>query len=201
MATFIPFPSCCEANIQFALQGIPAEITLGFRNTDDEEYTASDLADLASVLQEYLVTPLAVLQTTAVNYVNIHMRALGSDSGAVDDLPLTNAGSASGAGVTNQASLTVTFLTGIAGRSYRGRNYIGGLPNSQLGNLHTWGNTVLTAVLGVYEGMDEHLAAASSSHVVLSRYLDKVPRETGHAQDVIGYRPNSLVATQRRRLR
>jgi hypothetical protein len=200
MASFIPFPDCCEAAIEFDLDGIPCVNTLGFHNTASEPFAVTDLADLATVIQTYLITGLATDQAPIVQYRNIHLRTLDSVSGPVFDQPLTNAGSASGTPVPNQVSMTITFLSGIAGRSYRGRNYIAGLQASTLADQRTWQGSGMSYVQSVYETFDGHLPSVSAEHVILSRFLDKAPREIGHAQPVIGYRANSQVHTQRRRL-
>lgn len=198
--SFIPFPSCCEAAIQFVSSGIPGVITLGFKHTGDVEYTPTSLGDLATVISTQLVNALRLEQTNSVHYTNIHLRDLGSVSGAVFDLPLTATGSQNVPPVQNQVAMTVTFLTGVAGRSYRGRNYLPSLPAGSLVSPTTWDSGLAALLDTVYETFDLALPAVDSQHCVLSRFLDKSPRVTGHAQPVIGYRANTPVYTQRRRL-
>lgn len=197
---FVPFADCCEAAIMFDLDTIPSVITLGFHNTGSIPFDVPALADLATVLSVNFVTPLAVQLNTTVHFRNIHLRDLDSVSGAVFDQPLTQVGSSAGVAVPNQVATTVTFLTGVAGRSYRGRNYVPGATNGALADQKTFTDGYLADILSVYEGMDTHLASAAAEHVVLSRFLDKAPRESGHAQAVIGYRVNAPIHTQRRRL-
>lgn len=198
--SFIPFDNCCEAAIEFDLAGIASVITLGFRSTVSEPFSVTDLADLATVIETQLVVPLAAIQAPTAVYRNIHLRDLDSVSGNVYDQPLTAVGSEGNTPVANQVAMTVTFLTGIAGRSYRGRNYVAGWRTQNLLNPTTFNSDICGIVAGIYETFDGALPAVSASHVVLSRFLDKSPRELGHAQDIIGYRANTQVHTQRRRL-
>lgn len=198
--SFIPFADCCEAAIEFLLDGIPSVITLGFHHTVAGAYGIADLADLATVIESQLVTPLATGQAPIVHYTNIHLRDLDSVSGAVFDNPLTNVGSETHDPVQNQVCMTVTFLTGVAGRSYRGRNYIAGLTVEELADSKTWAASQQVFIDGLYETFDAALPSVQSEHVVLSRFSGGAPRLSGVATPVIGYRANAQVYTQRRRL-
>jgi hypothetical protein len=96
--------------------------------------------------------------------------------------------------------MTVTFLTGVAGRSYRGRNYIPALPSAAGATDRTWTNAAVAAVNSAYETFDLALPGVDSEHVVLSRANEGAPRVSGVATPVIGYRANVQMFTQRRRL-
>lgn len=200
MADFIPFVDCCEAAIEFSLDGVPCVVTMGFRHTVSAAYSVSDLGVLATAIDVHYVTPLAARQEGVVVYRNIHLRDLDAVDGAVFDLPLAVPGGGLGTAVPNQVAMTVTFLTGVAGRSFRGRNYVAGLPAGTLADQRTWDTGETGAIQAIYEGFDGALPAADSEHVVLSRQALGNPRETGVATPVIGYRANPQVYTQRRRL-
>jgi len=200
MASFIPFVDCCEAVIQFLLDTIPGVITLGFKHTVSGAYGVADLGDLATAISTHLVTPLAAVQSGQIHYTNIHLRDLDTVSGAVFDQPLTQVGGVSGGSLPNQVAMTVTFLTGVAGRSFRGRNFIPALPIADTASDRTWSASIIASMTTIYENFDVSLPAVDSSHVVLSRFSGGAPRLTGIATDVIGYRANVGVYTQRRRL-
>lgn len=197
---FIPVPDCCEAGIEFFLDAVPSVITLGFRHTGGGGYDISGLADLATALVTSFITPLVGDQTSDVVYSNIHLRSLDAENGAVFDQPLTAVGTNGTSGVANQVSMTVSFLTGIAGRSYRGRNYVAGLPTAALADQRNWNATYIGRLLEDYQTMDLALPAVDSEHVVISRFQGGETRSPGVATPVIGYRPNRPVYTQRRRL-
>lgn len=198
--TFIPFADCCEAVIQFLLDGVPGLISLGFHHTVAAAYSVTNLADLATAIHTGLIVPLKARQTGQVKYTNIHLRDLDTVTGAVFDQPLTDVGTATGDNLPNQVAMTVTFLTGVAGRSYRGRNYVPALPAASTLTDRTWDPAVIAAVQAAYETFDLALPAADSEHVVLSRANGGAPRMAGVATRVIGYRANTQIFTQRRRL-
>lgn len=198
--SFIPFTDCCEASLEFTLVGIPGAITLGFHHTVAGAFGVADLGDLATVIDTALITNMKLHQCNMLTWHNIHLRDLDSISGAVFDQPLAITGAITTTCVPSQVAMTVTFLTGVAGRSYRGRNYIPALPVVELNNAQTWGPTIVGLMQGYYETFDVALAAVDAEHVVLSRFNGGAPRVSGVATPVIGYRANVPVFTQRRRL-
>jgi hypothetical protein len=198
--TYIPFVDCAAANIQFDLDGIPCEITLGFHKVTAGPPVVGDLMNLATVIQSDLVVPLKGDQTAIVEYRNIHVVDLDSVSGPTYDLPLTDVGTATGGAVPNNVALCVTFLTGARGRSYRGRNYIAGLPLGATASNVEWTTGAAAGIQTIYENFDLALPPINWEHSVLSRFNGGAPRVTGHQQPVIAYRGNTGMVTQRRRL-
>lgn len=199
--TFIPFSDAVEAVVQMTLGGIPAVMTLGFVDISGGGITPTGMGILGGALHDWLFTDFKPAVASSVDFLNIHLTDLDSVSGPVVDTPLGFVGTGTGAAVPNQVAMTVTFNTALRGRSYRGRNYVGGIPASNLLNPYQWNSSVVTGFDGIYGDMAGRVDAVSWQHVVLSRYLDKAPRLIGHSEPVLGYRANAPVYTQKRRLK
>lgn len=198
--SFIPFSDAVEAVVEMTLDSIPSVMTLGFVLLSGGGITVAEMASLGGALHDWLFTDFKPAVAASVDFLNIHITDLDSVSGPVVDTPLGFVGTGTGTAVPNNVALTVTFVTALRGRSYRGRNFVGGIPAANLLNQYQWDSAVLAGFNGIYGDMAGHVADVSWQHVVLSRYLDKAPRELGHTQPVLTYRANEPVHTQRRRL-
>ncbi len=102
----------------------------------------------------------------------------------------------------NSLAVVMTLGTGIAGRSYRGRVYFGGInQNATQGTDPNHLNAANQAGIqqrGAYtvsNGLD-----AAVQHVVLSRQLNLVMRPEGIGTEVLSYTVNARLDNQRRRM-
>lgn len=201
MTTFIPFSGCAQANLQMTVDTIPAELTLGFRYVAGGALDAAALASLGGALHDWVFTDLKGALSSDVDFLNWHLVDLDALDGFVVDTPLGFTGTGAASAVPNNVALTVTFITALRGRSYRGRNYVPGIPEGGLLNKHQWSDALMSGMNDVYGSLAGHVTTVSWEHVVLSRWLDKSPRSLGHAEPVLAYRSNKPIYTQRRRLR
>jgi len=105
-----------------------------------------------------------------------------------------------GASMPGNVALAVSFRTGLAGRSNRGRNYIPGVPRPWVA-----GNTVAGVWAGylttAYDSLITELVASEFTWVVVSRFTAGAVRALGVTNPII----NSLVTdlavdSMRRRL-
>jgi hypothetical protein len=117
-----------------------------------------------------------------------------------DDLP-ANATVGTGA-QPNQVSATITWLTGLVGRSFRGRTYVVGLPltfvASDQRRLTTTGQGNLQTA---WDGLRADFEGAGHALQVVSLASGGVPRTEGVTTPILAGRANFPLATQRRRLR
>jgi len=198
---FIPFPTgAAEILINFSLLGIPAQMTVGIASTSGDALTGSDGAIIAAAVGSWWnanmkakVHPTCIQTTVIVN-------DLTSESGWTAEYTNNTPGTNVGEPLPAQSAMVVTFLTGIRGRSYRGRNYVPGITQAEIANVNQWSAGTVTAVGAAYVLLQTALVAAGVNHVVLSRFLAGVPRALGHTQIVESYVAKTLIATQRRRL-
>lgn len=198
---FIPFPAgCVEAVLKGRVDGIPVVNTIGARYLSGSA-TIGDGSNLAAELISWWHTNIAPLvSATLVILDEVTVYDLTSASGWVANDPDPHPGTGSAASVPNNVAMTVTFSTALRGRSYRGRNYVPGLPSGALVNQLAWDTAITSAVEGAYTALPTAMNSVGFGHVVLSRHADHAPRTLGVATTVSGYRANAPIATMRRRL-
>lgn len=115
------------------------------------------------------------------------------------DIPLVGLDGASGS--PGNVALAVSFRTVNRGRSFRGRNFVSGIPNDQIA-----GNTIQPAVIEAVQGayvdlLDRHNTIGEGQWVVVSRFTDGAPRTEGVATTITSVSiVDPLVDSQRRRL-
>lgn len=152
------------------------------------------------------------LATVWVNDVMIHLstevslrRIQARGERAQDDvsfefvLPSPVAGSRPGEAVPFQCAFCVTHLTGLAGRSNRGRTYFGYISEGDNNN----GLLAVARANGLRNGLvsvRNVMSNAGWTHVVVSRVRNKVRLPVAVTIPVIGYKYTDLIIdTQRRR--
>jgi len=100
-----------------------------------------------------------------------------------------------GAGV----ALVMSWRTAQIGRSFRGRTYIGGLPNAALVNAQTVDSTYAGGFLTAGVELIDTLAAAGYVLSVLSKVANGVARVAGLLTEIIAVIVNTKVDSQRKR--
>lgn len=101
--------------------------------------------------------------------------------------------------VPNNVAVVASLITSKTGRSFQGRTYLPGIPESEV-----LGNTVLvaqtTAYVNAFIALQAQLTLAASELVVASFISGGVPRAVGVATPVTSVAVKNRVDTQRRRL-
>jgi len=113
-------------------------------------YILSDIQSLAVNLEDWFVLSLAPLLSQDWAALSLHVRALNVPAGFVVDRPAVATGGVAIESAPSNVAACVSFRTGIAGRSFRGRNYVPGIPNSVL-TLNTMSDTFMIDVRQAYE--------------------------------------------------
>lgn len=142
---------------------------------------------------------------TTTSLVKWRARDLTTQSGAVVELNLATPrpGTVSGIPLPNHATIAISWRTGLAGRSQRGRSYFVGLADS---SLDATGQQLAPAAATAINGSWTALLAAVNANVtrqmvVLSRATGGHPRLTGVTTPITAAVFSDLyVDSQRRRL-
>lgn len=92
----------------------------------------------------------------------------------------------------NQLSSVVTWLTGIAGRSYRGRSYFGALGNTQIQGQFTSAQYRSAIDIFAYRLTNVWNTSSAFDFVIFSKKLDTTSKVTGYTR-------RDAIYTQRRR--
>lgn len=99
----------------------------------------------------------------------------------------------------NNCALVVKHLSINTGRSFRGRTYVCGLSEAQVG-----GDLVLTTPLGdwvsSFQELNDDLQDEGYFHSIVSYVSEGEPRVTGLVSAVVGYDSEGVMDSQRRRL-
>lgn len=199
---FIPVPETAQINIRGTINGVPMENVLHFTKSTPLFWTATELADLSSAVITNWTS--AMLPVLASGYVALstYARDLTLVSGAVfeGNFAPGSAGSASGETLPGSVAACITHSTGQAGRSFRGRTYIGGFSE-----LSVAGNNLVTgfadALMDAWNDFMGAVTATDFTFVVVSRYTNNEPRFTGIATPVVAsLLRDTRVDSQRRRL-
>lgn len=125
----------------------------------------------------------------------------GQDDVSAEYVPPTPVSGGDGSpALPGNVAFAVTHLTGLAGRSNRGRTFFGLLTESQVtGDLIS--QVRANSLKGGLESIKAAAAAEGWAMVVVSRYQNKVLRPTGVTIPVIGFRyRDRIVDSQRTRL-
>lgn len=96
-------------------------------------------------------------------------------------------------------TVAVSWRTGNAGRSFRGRTYHVGLVEAQVVDNEIDSGTHATLIAG-YVQLVTDLAVADTPLVVASRYTNNAPRTTGVATVITSTLIDTFIDSQRRRL-
>jgi hypothetical protein len=200
MAGFVPVPGVMSASIRFILDSQLIENVLNFRY-DDASFPAAS-SEVWFIL-DTVFWP-ALYPSLSVDLVNseTYFADQSDAAGPVYTAPAFThaAGGLASESMPNSIALCVSHRTANRGRSYRGRTFVPGLPESSV--LH---NTVIPAavssIVGAFEDMRAACDAAGLPLVVVSRRHNNAPRVEGIATVVTAcVTVDPTVDSQRRRL-
>lgn len=200
---FIPVPNVVACDVIARLFGQIIENTLYFAFPDAP--LVSQVGQLAASVGEWAVGGLC----TGLSEEYEYLRTEATDISSEGQASITNT---VGAGTTGSNTsgcapggtcVAVSFRTAFGGRSFRGRNFISGVPLDAIdGNQCTAGFD--TGIVAIYESLVPDFIAddlPDAVHVVVSRYHLGAPRVTGIATPILSYLlTNRDIDSQRRRL-
>lgn len=196
---FIALPNGIKIEIKMRKNGAPViNVEWGIVNVS---ITSELLQDVAQAVRGWWNTEMKPLMAASLTLEEIVVTQWDTAEGwqevYVESPPL--AGTATGGDLPSNVAAVTTFLTGMTGRSNRGRVYNCGLTDAQVtGN--TIGGAYLVAMLVAWNEFDATLESLSCDHVVASFVTEGAPREVGVATLINNYSMNNVIDTQRRRI-
>jgi hypothetical protein len=198
---FIPINNTAEIHVRGVLDNQHVENTLYFVRSLDID--AGSLMALALDVMDYWVSNMIPLLNTNYALAEVFARDLTTEGGfeatAVPGSPTH--GTYDSATLPNNVTMCVSFRTGVAGRSARGRNYWATLTEGDVA-ANTISTTFSSAVVNAYAGMiGADTVSSSWQWVVASRYADGAPRPSGYVFNINAVLVvDNIVDSQRRRL-
>jgi len=112
-------------------------------------YILADIQSLATNLADWFNLSFAAELSENWSTTAVHVRALNVPNGFVVDMGGVTPGGVANEAAPNNVAACISFRTGIAGRSFRGRNYSPAVPNN-LVTLNTMDVAFTNAMITVY---------------------------------------------------
>lgn len=206
---FVPVPAVAEVELRYLWDTQNCENTLYFESGDPID--AGLLLNLAEAIEGWWETNVQPLLSSDVALNEVFSIDLTTSTGPVASfttgLPLL--GSVGVEAVPANVAPCISFKTANRGRSFRGRNYLIGLPNSFVAGNHMAADWMANMV-EAYQALNAAVASQGFAHVVVSRFSGSTivggikvptPRVTGLSTAVTTYSfVDDVVDSQRGRL-
>jgi hypothetical protein len=197
---FVPVPNAVQVEVRGLYFNQKVENTIWMRAINGDMSAA--VVDACSLVFDWWTE--SVMPSLSVDYSlrEVYASDQSNQFGPTNtQTPVTVLqGGLNSAGAPGGTSLAVSFRTAGRGRSFRGRNYIVGIPKTSIA-----GNVVVssyrTAIQSAYAALIGQGDAVDLTWVIASKYSNKAPRVTGvttPVQSVVVTDPS--VDSQRRRL-
>lgn len=196
---FIPTSNCVKATVLYS--GFPKQQVNVFHFATAGAPTHTDFAEIADFLEDVYVEAWESLASNQVGVSGFEMRDMSVDDGIVDVIApsTTIQGIASIPIPEVNVAYVLSWRTGLAGRSQRGRTY---LPGWELDKVN--GSTIASGGITALQAFGDALIAAASGagHAlqVVSFRHNNAFRTTGQKTPVTSCVVNTNVGTQRRRV-
>lgn len=172
---FIPFDDGAMAIIEWGSDATQWTTTLWFKQLVS---TASDYQELADFIHDHFGTNLApeLWDNFYLRKVTVYDMQTSMGSVTVDGKTAVQGG-VTGTGAALNAALVVTFRTASRGRSARGRNYVTGLVEADMGANEVTNSTRITNITDAYEDFIDDVQTNTDFYwVVASHYSEGVAR-------------------------
>lgn len=176
---FVPNAAVAKAAIKQTLFGQELVNTLYFSN-GTAGWSEADLNTLCNRLWTWVTTEVAPIMSNNLQYNSVEAYSLASTSAPVGFfVPAAPvAGSSMTAAPPGNVAFVITFYTAARGRTSRGRNYLSGIPESQItGNQAT--ATVAANIRNAYDALRTNATYRVGDWVVYSRTENLQPRSVG----------------------
>lgn len=197
---FIPTPNValCTLAYDWDLQHVSNNLWF---NQESGEFTVESLTTLATELTDYWATTMMPQLSDRLTFRGVVAYSQFSESApAVEVSAGVVAGGVAEQPLPNNVAWAVKFNTAGRGKSFRGRNYVPGIPRSAVEN-NIVDEAFADNILLVYNGILTSGPLAPWSWVVVSHFTGGAPRAAGLASAVLSASFSDLtVDSQRRRL-
>lgn len=204
---FVPVPETALVEVRMLLDLQQVENTIWVLK--DGGHDAGTLAALATNVKSWWGLSMAPLLSDQVTLREVTATDMSTDTGpqvSVDG-ELTP-GEQIGGSAPSNVSFVVSFRTNARGRAFRGRNYVVGVPLTQLAAINTVEASWAAQLRAAYQDLSNGLLDDDFLWVIASRFSGvggtpprPIPRETGVTTAVSSIITTDLtIDSQRRRL-
>lgn len=196
---FIPAPNAIRICLQMEWASQTVEICIGILKST--AVSAADLATVAGDMEAWRQAELRPLTSIDVEFKQWYALSLSTSTSPSLIVPIVaaNFGVAGSPTVSNNTTLVTTFQTDLRGRSYRGRVYTVGIPTADVVSSVEADPGYSLDLNNAYAAINSYLTSGFV-HCVISYQNNNVMRTTAARTPVTGYRTESRLDSQRRRL-
>lgn len=198
---FIPVLNCINCKMIFTLGGQFVQNNFYFQlaappTTTDLDNTNTFMHTFwTNQLKPNLTSDLALVQIQSID-----MSAANAPARSLFISPAEAGTLAATVGAPSGAAMVATARTALRGRNYRGRVYLGGLSGNALTSPTTYNATQLVNIITALSWLLNVANTASEILVVVSKFLNKIPRSSGIKTPVTTWTMDTAIDSQRRRL-
>lgn len=198
---FVPVPDAVQARLVFQSDsGVVAQNVLYFESINP--VTPTDLDEIGFMLHEWAEASLMPITTGNWAMQGVFLREMAVAEGLeifyTTDFPAP--GTDAGTPTPLQVSYTVTWNTGLVGRSARGRSYGVGIADENIVGENRLLSTFQASAQGRWQELIDNAITAGHPLQVVSFETGGVPRTEGRALPALTANVRFPVATQRGRL-
>jgi len=175
---FVPCLNTALVEFRMTFDGQKVENTVYIEN--EAAWDGDSLTELVTESQNWWGTNYSGITSNITHLAEVIATDLTSETSSqasIDGGGFT--GTVSGLSLPGNCSVAVSFRTASRGRSFRGRNYIVGIPESKLEGTSIVTTTYATEVTDAYQAFLDTVATAGWTWVALSRFSGVNP--TTHA--------------------
>lgn len=198
---FQSVPETAQAFVEFVQNDQVVGNTFYFRKTGG--YAEANLEELADDIDDWVATEYLPNMSNEISYVRTVVRGLEDESDyEVENRDGVGIGDQAGSLLPGNVTLAFQRISGLTGRSNRGRIYVPGL---RLANLTANENIASVGTLTAFLEALIEIATYAVTHgwveVIVSRFHNGAKRETATTQNVIDWTyTNAYLDSQRGRL-
>jgi hypothetical protein len=196
---FVPTPFGIMLCFNFTTVGQNWQFCVGVRAANTPPLNAELVTATAvgHALLNGAMQPLFTLTTTCNTITATDISSQGAPQYIrVENLP----GSKTGTAAPMNAAVVVSLRTGLRGRSYRGRCYLGSISMSDVASAVDINSNFQAAIVAAFAGLQAALLSAALDMVVVSKQHNGVPRSAGATYAIEQIVVDSHIDSQRRRL-
>ena len=195
---FQPAPLCSLIELIFLWNSQRVENTIWVRT--DEAPNATLLANLAGATATWWINNMRTVLSQDISLVQVDATYKGVDTGpqATVTAGLPSAGAVPTESTTNGTAFVVKFGTANIGRSFRGRNYVPGIPIASYVD-SVLELTTANPITSAYATLNGDLVGLGATHVVVSRKSGGVLRPVAINTPVNGYTATTRASRSQRR--
>jgi len=198
---FIPVANCVQVRTQLRNDNSVVAQNVHYVATTSVP-TPEDLEIIGGLFQDWFFTSWQGMVTSDWNVDGVILRAMNEEEGIetnyTEGFPV--AGTAAGTPTPLQVSYTVTWASGLVGRSARGRSYGVGLATGSITNGNRLTDLARSEFQTRWANLPFILAEGGHALQIVSFVDAGVPRAAGRKLPVAATNVRFPVATQRRRL-